>query len=113
MKVMNIYDMGLCIHIEVALTDIIMIEAQTRGSYVYTTRRIIETNLLFKDLLEQLNKEKQFCQSHRVFLVNIHHVKDLKKDMLLLENDYKAEISRRKREQFLKRYCQNGGFTCH
>ena len=89
---------------KIPLTEIIMLEAVANYTYFHLLNGkkvvISRTMKLFDNLL----KDHQFTRIHRSFIINESHLKsyDADKECMMLSNDLKATISRRKK-RVLKR----------
>lgn len=86
--------------------DIIRIEAQNNYSHFYFTNRskIIVSKTL-KEFDEQLSS-RNFFRVHQSHLINLHFVEAVQSnhgDYVLLQQEHKVEISRRKKAEFLQR----------
>ena len=84
---------------KILLNEIVMLEAEANYTNIYLLNGkkvlISRTMKLFDNLL----KNYPFTRIHRSFIVNEHHMKsyDADKECMMLSNDLKATISRRKK----------------
>ena len=84
---------------KIPLTEIVMLEAEANYTYLHLLNGkkvlISRTMKLFDDLL----KDYPFTRIHRSFIVNESHLKsyDADKECIMLSNNMKATISRRKK----------------
>ena len=90
--------------IKIAIEDIVMLQADSNYTHVYLSdgKRFIfaRTIKLFEDML----KDYSFERIHKTFIINCDHLLgyDSKTESLVLSNNLKANLSRRRKCQ-LKR----------
>lgn len=78
--------------------EILYIAIEDRKSVLYLTDRKIETNYHLNHWKSVLN-EKCFAQPHYSYIVNLHYVKEVTKDFVILrygKNKYRVYTSSRK-----------------
>ncbi len=88
----------------VNIADIVylMAEGPYTFFYLFNNEKIIASVNLQK--YEELLSEQQFFRTHHSYLVNLNHVKKYSKldNRILLSNGQYAEVSRRKKDEFLQ-----------
>lgn len=80
-----------------SLKQITHLEGERNYSYIYLTngsRELSSKNLAY---FEEILEDKGFFRCHRSFLINKHHIKDLRMDDFILKSDVEIPISRRKK----------------
>ncbi|MDE6976068.1 MAG: LytTR family DNA-binding domain-containing protein [Lachnospiraceae bacterium] len=90
----------------IPLEDILYLEISGRKTAVYTEEE-------HEMLSEPLSKLKEpllaqgFCSSHFSYLVNLSHVKRVKRTAILLDNGNEIPVSRRYYQQLMERYIEH------
>lgn len=77
---------------QVPYSSILYFNSYDHYIYVYTTTEEYTLREKFQLILQRV--PPNFCQCHRSILVNLHHVRQLNKNQLLLSNDAAIPISR-------------------
>lgn len=86
------------------INDIVALEADSRYTFIYTSdgNKILSSKNLgeYEDLLES----PYFFRCHKSYIINTFHIKSFDKSSLeiTLTNNIKAEVSTRKKDEFLK-----------
>lgn len=87
--------------LKLVLKDIVHIEGDRNYSYIYlknNTKKLVTKTLLN---LEELLGYKGFYRCHRSHILNREHIVDSKGFSVLLSNDVRVPVSRRKKKSFL------------
>jgi two-component system LytT family response regulator len=82
-----------------SLKQITNIEGERNYSYIYLSngsRELSSKNLAY---FEEILEDKGFFRCHRSYIINKHHIKDIRADDFILKNDVEIPISRRKKGQ--------------
>ncbi len=88
----------------IKLNEIICIESQGRNSVVYLLDgRTFDSKKSISDYTEEIN-ETGFARVHRRYIVNMKHIKALEGNKIIFPNDCRAEISRRARADFDRKF---------
>lgn len=91
------------VHI-VSASDIISVEANGRKVIVHTVAKDYESVHTMKHWINAL-PANGFFQSHRSFIINLHHVTDFDRTLIHLYNDqFEAYLTRRKYTMFKETY---------
>lgn len=77
------------------------------GDYVkiYVEGKVCESNRTLKKWEEELDS-RLFIECHKSYIVNLRSVKEVKKDMLILENGEKIPIARRRKSEVLQKFIE-------
>lgn len=73
--------------------DIYYVEAMGHYLNLYTNKTSYTIKMSIKDFYNQLNDEC-FLVSHRSYIVNLKHIKAIKKDLVILENKKEIPLAR-------------------
>ncbi|MBQ5969024.1 MAG: response regulator transcription factor [Clostridia bacterium] len=89
--------------IRLNLNEIMYIESSEKHSIVRHVGGIYETSVTIAELQARINSYA-FFRTHRRFIVNMHYIMEIDKNIIRLTNDEKIEISRRNLVNFNKCY---------
>jgi two-component system LytT family response regulator len=81
------------------LKQITHIEGDRNYSYIYLSNGSQELSSKNLAYFEDILLDKNFCRSHRSYLINRLHIKSLKDGYFVLKNGIKIPISRRKKAE--------------
>ena len=91
---------GALFHIPVQ--DIHYIESQGHTVLIHTEKETITAYEKLNNLFEQL--PESFCQCHKSYIVNMHHVRRFQGGKVLLKSDHVIPISRSRNAEAKERY---------
>lgn len=80
-----------------ALKQITHIEGEGNYSYIYLANGAKELSSKNLAYFEEILEDKGFFRCHRSYLINKHHIEDLKNDHFILNSRVEIPISRRKK----------------
>jgi DNA-binding LytR/AlgR family response regulator len=89
--------------------DIIFIEYLNHVMNFHTINKVISSKHIrvsFSTALEEILKNPSFIQPHRAYVINMHHIKKLKKRVFLMTRSYEIPISKNHQENSIKLYMQ-------
>ncbi|MFD2286453.1 response regulator [Pedobacter petrophilus] len=81
--------------IKLKIADAIAIEAQEKGTKIYTKNEVIFSNSSLSEIAIFLLKVKAFSQIHRSFIISENKIKILERSHVVLSNDLKISIGRK------------------
>lgn len=90
----------------ITLNEIIFCRADDNCTqfYLINKQKLLATKTL--KWVDELLRDHQFCRVHDSYIINMHHIKKYKKGgeggVVELTDRYEADVSRRKKEDFLK-----------
>lgn len=93
--------------VPVFIENIIYMYAQNKRIHIITTKGEIVSYDTYGSVFEQLKKYEFFFESFRGFCVNFKYIRNYNKDKIYCsynETDYEIYLSRRKREEFIKKF---------
>lgn len=85
----------------ICLNDIVYISSEDKYTVLHTNRQYFIDYKSLKDY-EALLSEYGFFRIHRKYIINMYYHKSIKKEFVLLDNDIKLPISRRKEKLYRK-----------
>lgn len=83
--------------VKLRLADIVLVEGERNYSIIHQVNGKKKVSSKTLGHFEEILKDKGFFRCHRSFVVNRHHIKDIKKEGFLLNGDSIVPISRRRR----------------
>ena len=86
----------------VSLEDVIYVEASGHFlSYYLSNNEILESRYSLKELENDENFNGFFARCHAAYLINLHHVKSIKGNDVVVSNGKSIPISQSKKKQFI------------
>lgn len=82
--------------------SIYMIEAARNNVVIYLYREQISVRMSFRKIRKEM-ADDIFLDVHKSYCINMLHIKQIRSDCLILDNDVRAEISVRKRNSVRER----------
>lgn len=85
--------------------DIIMVEAGTRNTVVYTETEELYSTISMTDITDRLCKYPSFVQTHRGFVVNLNYVSSFGKGYVkVYDGKYIAKLTKRNYPDFKRKF---------
>jgi len=81
--------------IKLKIADTIAIEAQEKGTKIYTKSEVILSNCSLFEMAIHLANEKGFSKIHRSYIISENKIKTLERSHVVLNNDLKISIGRK------------------
>ena len=81
--------------IKLKIADTIAIEAQEKGTKIYTKSEVILSNCSLSEMAIHLSNEKGFSKIHRSFIIAENQIKILERAHVVLHNNLKISIGRK------------------
>lgn len=87
------------------LVDIIYIQIDDHYCYIYTSKKNIQTWTTLESILDQID-DKKFFRINRQTALNMDYIYAVENNHIILTNNVKLVLSRRRKNEFLKCYHQ-------
>lgn len=81
--------------IKLKIADTIAIEAQEKGTRIYTKNEVLLSNCSLSEMSVYLSNVRSFSQIHRSFIISENKIKILERSHVVLTNNLKISIGRK------------------
>lgn len=95
--------------VQIFISSIIYIYVQNKKTHIITTKGEIVVNVPYQTVFEQIKDYTNFFEPYRGYCINFSYVKKYSKDKIYCgyrAMDYEIYLSRRKQEEFQKRFAK-------
>jgi tetratricopeptide (TPR) repeat protein len=91
--------------VRLLLKDIVYAEVQKKLCLIHTAYGVIKTYLSIGELEKKI-ASTFFIRCHRSYIINMHHIKEMNKDVIFLKNGERVYVSRRLKKDVQKLYSE-------
>ncbi|WP_316769577.1 LytTR family DNA-binding domain-containing protein [Pedobacter frigiditerrae] len=88
--------------VQIALLEILYIEAKDHLINIHLQNEIISSNIVLKEILDALSNEN-FIRIHRSYIVNIDFIKSIENNKIHLKSNHTIPLSLNYREDLFQR----------
>ncbi|MFW0717203.1 LytR/AlgR family response regulator transcription factor [Pedobacter sp. N23S346] len=93
--------------IKLKIADTIAIEAQEKGTKIYTKNEVIFSSCGLSEIAIHLSNERGFSKIHRSFIIAENRIKTLERTHVVLHNDLRISIGRKYADFYHKMTIKN------